>query len=404
MRVCMVAYTFYEKDSRVRRYAELLVKRGHRVDALALLWEGQSKRKDVINGVRVFRIQRRIKNENTKLAYLRKLLLFFLRSMFTLIWEQLKEPYDLIHIHSVPDFEVFAAWYPKLTGSKLILDIHDIVPEFYASKFGVSSSSLTFKLLVAVERMSAAFSDHIIASNHIWQKRLQQRLGTKSKVTTILNMPDTQFFKRRGKQSGGKRFIILYPGSLNFHQGVDLAVRAFLMIKDAAPEVDFHIYGSGEQLEFLKALIVELGLQERVFVKGSVPLDRISSIMENADLGIVPKRSNVFGDEAFSTKSLEFMTMGVPVILPDTTIDRYYFNDSVATFFHANDEQSLADAMLLLIRDPALRENLARRATEFAKKYQWNDNLSVYLDIVESLIGPTGRKNRDVGGPITAVR
>ena len=45
------------------------------------------------------------------------------------------DPYDLIHVHSVPDFEVFAVLIPKLLGAKIILDIHDIVPEFYASKF-----------------------------------------------------------------------------------------------------------------------------------------------------------------------------------------------------------------------------------------------------------------------------
>ena len=40
MRVCMVAYTFYEGDNRVRRYAETLVKRGDTVDAIVLRQDG----------------------------------------------------------------------------------------------------------------------------------------------------------------------------------------------------------------------------------------------------------------------------------------------------------------------------------------------------------------------------
>ncbi len=47
--------------------------------------------------------------------------------------------------------------------------------------------------------------------------------------------------------------------------------------------------------------------------------------MSKADLGIVPKRAAGFGDEAFSTKILEFMALGVPVIASETQIDRYYF-------------------------------------------------------------------------------
>ena len=78
-----------------------------------------------------------------------------------------RQRYDLIHVHNIPDFLVFAAWYPKLTGSKVILDIHDIVPEFFESKFSVSDRSLLVRALRLVEKISAAFADHVILSNHV---------------------------------------------------------------------------------------------------------------------------------------------------------------------------------------------------------------------------------------------
>jgi hypothetical protein len=63
MKACMLVYTFYESDSRVRRYAESLARRGDHVDVVALRREGQA-RDDIINGVRIFRIhQKRVKNE-----------------------------------------------------------------------------------------------------------------------------------------------------------------------------------------------------------------------------------------------------------------------------------------------------------------------------------------------------
>lgn len=386
MKACMVAYTFYERDNRVRRYAETLTRRGDNVDVIALRSEGQSAETVVINGVRVFRIQRRVKDEKNKLEYLSRLLLFFVRSMYFLTRKQLEEGYDVIHIHSVPDFEVFAAWYPKMAGSKIILDIHDILPEFYASKFNSSQKSPTFKLLVAMERISAAFSHHVVVANHIWEKRLQERSVTGSKCTTILNYPDTHIFRKRGRNRNDDKFIVLYPGTINYHQGLDIAIRAFSLIKDEIPEAEFHIYGSGDQFNFLRTLIDELGLERRVYLKGLVAIDQMASVIENADLGVVPKRSTGFGDEAFSTKILEFMSMGVPVIVPDTTIDRYYFNDSVATFFHANDARSLADAMLLLVKNPELRRKLVVNASEFVKKYTWDTNESVYLNLVDSLL------------------
>jgi len=381
----MVAYSFYEADNRVRRYAETLARRGDRVDVVSLRQNGQPAR-GIINGVHVFRIQRRVVNERSKFSYLGRLLLFFIRSMAFLSVQQMKERYDLVHVHSVPDFEVFAAVVPKLTGSKIILDIHDLVPEFYLSKFSGTERSLTFRLLTTVERVSARFSDHVIAANHIWEKRLQNRSVKESKCTTILNFPDTEIFQARGRTRTDNRFVILYPGTLNYHQGIDIAIRALALIKDQVPEAEFHIYGSGEQLNPLKALVEELGLEKRVFLMGTKPLHEISSVIENADLGVVPKRSNSFGNEAFSTKILEFMSLGVPVVVPDTAIDSYYFNNSVVKFFHANDEKSLADAILLMIKNPELRQKLSRDAAEFVLKYSWDMNKDTYLNLVDSLV------------------
>ena len=381
----MVAYSFYEGDNRVRRYAETLARRGDRVDVVSLRQKGQPSR-GIINGVHVFRIQGRVVNEKSKYSYLGRLLLFFMRSMAFLSVQQMKERYDLVHVHSVPDFEVFAAVVPKLTGSKIILDIHDLVPEFYLSKFKGTERSLTFRLLTTVERVSARFSDHVIAANHIWEKRLQERSVKQSKCTTILNFPDTEIFQARGRTRTDNRFVILYPGTLNYHQGIDIAIRALALIRDQVPQAEFHIYGSGEQLNPLKALVEELGLEKRVFLMGTKPLHEISSVIENADLGVVPKRSNSFGNEAFSTKILEFMSLGVPVVVPDTAIDSYYFNNSVVKFFHANDEKSLADAILLMIKNPELRQKFSRDAAQFVLKYSWDMNKDTYLNLVDSLV------------------
>jgi hypothetical protein len=60
MNACMLAYTFYETDSRVRRYAESHTKRGGHVEVIALRGEGQA-REDIINGLRIVRIQKRTK-------------------------------------------------------------------------------------------------------------------------------------------------------------------------------------------------------------------------------------------------------------------------------------------------------------------------------------------------------
>lgn len=383
-RACMVSYSVYESDNRVRRYAETLARSGYSVDAIALRRKGQPKQQTV-NDIRLFGVQYRIKNERGKFSYLAKIILFFCRSMLRLAWQQIKEPYDIVHVHSVPDFEVFAAFVPKLMGAKVILDIHDIVPEFYASKFKVSSGSFAFRSLVLVEKISCWFADHVIVSNHIWEKRLRERSVPQSKLITILNFPDTKVFSRRGRSRHDGRIIMLYPGTLNFHQGLDIAIRAFSYIDQQIPEAEFHIYGSGDQLAVLQKLISDLHLEGRVLLRGSLPIDKMARVIEDADIGIVPKRNSGFGDEAFSTKILEFMALGVPVIVSATTIDRYYFNEQIVRFFGANDDHSLAESMMQLVKDRRESLALVHRADEFIKGYTWEVNKHLYMDVVKSL-------------------
>jgi glycosyltransferase involved in cell wall biosynthesis len=82
---------------------------------------------------------------------------------------------------------------------------------------------------------------------------------------------------------------------------------------------------------------------------------------------------------------LEFMAMGVPVLVGDTNIDRYYFNDSIVQFFCAGDEASLSNEMLALIRNSERRKDLVRNASEFINNNDWESNKGRYLNIVDRL-------------------
>src|SRR5215472_12994381 len=384
MRVCMVAYTFYDSDNRVMRYAETLAKRGDEVDVIALR---DRVRVSVQNGVRVLHIQRRLVNEKSQFTYLFRIMLFFFRAMFVLSVNHIRKPYRFIHVHSVPDFLVFTAWLPRLTGAKVILDIHDVLPEFYASKFHASSESLIFKCLVWVEKLSCAFVHHVIIANDLWLQRLQSRSVPASKCIAVLNYPDPSIFFRRGRTRTDDRFVMLYPGTLSHHQGLDVAVRAFVKIKDIVPEADLHIYGVGPALPGLKAQVKEAHVEDRVLFFESMPMRDVARVMENADLAVVPKRKDSFGNEAFSTKTLEFMALGVPLLISDTAVDQYYFNDKIVTFARSGDENDFGAKMVQLIRDPGARQRQVQNADEFIELNNWDAKKSEYLGLVDSLTG-----------------
>lgn len=382
----MITYSFYESDSRVQHYAMALRQRGDVVDVISLRREGQPE-KEIKDGVNVHRIQLRTVNEQGHWAYAFRILRFCLHSAIVLAKKHLRCPYQLVHVHSVPDFLVFAAVIPKLTGTPVVLDIHDILPELYASKFKVRCDSYLFKLLVFVERASGAFSDHVIIANHLWYQRLISRSVRAQKCTVILNYPELRIFYPRPKSRDDGKFIILYPGTLNWHQGVDIAIRAFSKVEREIPGGEFHIYGEGPARSFLKDMSKQLELDGKIVFREFLPMEDIAKVMANGDLAIVPKRaSSPFGNEAVSTKIMEFMSVGVPVIVSKTLVDSYYHDEQTVAFFESENVDDLADRILLLVRDRALRTQLVSNAAKYVEVNNWDVKKREYLDLIDSLV------------------
>ncbi len=400
-RICMVAYSDYSTDARVARYAEALAERGDEVDVVALATSVAKSRPTTINGVKLFCIQeRKSKGEKSALSYLLPILRFLMASSFWLFRNHWRRPYDVVHVHNMPDFLVLAALYPRCAGARVILDIHDIVPEFYASKFNATTGSRTIGCLKWVERISARLADHVIVSNHLWHGKYSVRTGTVGNSSVFINNVDSKNFAPRVRARSDGKFIILFPGGLQWHQGIDIALRAFKNISSQVSDTEFHIYGDGNVKEDLIRLSRSLELEDKVRFFNPIPVREISAIMSNADLGIVPKRADSFGNEAYSTKIMEFMSVGVPVIVSDTKIDRFYFDDSVVRFFPSGDDEALAAAMLQLIRDKPLRQRMVERALDYAARNSWSSRKTEYLNLVDSLCSVKGTQSG--GFPVPA--
>ncbi len=386
-KICMLAYTAYESDNRVRRYAESLAKRGDQVDVIALSGAQFREPVEEISGVTVYRIQHRDFNERHEWNYATRLVRFLWKSSAFICKLHERNRYDVIHVHNMPDFLVFAAWYPKLTGAKLILDVHDIVPELFANKFKTKLTRTYVSVLKIMEKMSASFVDHVIVSNHLWRDTLVARSVPKGQCSVFLNHVDPAVFYRRERTRNDGKFIVLFPGSLQWHQGLDIAIEAFVHFKRVVPNAEFHVYGGGggDKRAELTDLAEKLGLGDTVKVFEGVSLDEIPEVIANADLGVVPKRADSFGNEAYSTKIMEFMSQGVPVVASRTKIDAFYFEEGIVHFFESGNSVAMAQAMLDVVTNSELRTELITRGYDYALRNNWDQKKQEYINLVDSL-------------------
>jgi glycosyltransferase involved in cell wall biosynthesis len=202
-----------------------------------------------------------------------------------------------------------------------------------------------------------------------------------------MNHVDPAIFYRRTRTRHDDKFIMIFPGSFQWHQGLDIAIEALGHMKDTLPNAELHLYGGGNNE--VEACLVELtdrlGLNGRVKFCGGVPFDKIADVIANADLGVVPKRADSFGNEAYSTKIMEFMSQGIPVVVSRTKIDTFYFEENVVHFFSSGDSYAMARAVMDIVESKPLREKLAAKGLEYADLNSWDRKKYDYLSLVDSL-------------------
>jgi len=389
IKVCMLAYSFYTNDARVRRYAETLASRGDHVDILALRNKNE-KSYEILNGVHVYRIQERTRDEQRKFDYLFKIMKFVFTSSYHVTKKHIKSSYDLIHVHSVPDFEVFAAFLPKMTGAKIILDIHDPVPDFYQAKFGTDNRTY-YTILSFVEKMSAKFAHHVITVTHYWMNKIAQRSNIPGdKISVTLNLPDIRMFnyakiKKKPKKEN-ENFTLIYPGTINKHCGLEIAIRAIDIARRDIPKIRFVIYGSGPELNQLAQLTKELKLEDIVHFRGSVPLEAIPDIMFNADIGIALLAGNDnYAQQALNVKLFEYLSMGLPAIATRTKSIEYYLDEDTVLLSEPNNPNDVARCIIDLYSHPEKRMDLKEKGLKFIAKNNSEIQMHDYIRIVDKL-------------------
>lgn len=392
--VFMAAYTNYRRDPRVRREAEALIGEGYRVVFLASRQPGEPAC-ETIDGVQVLKARGLMNRRTSMAAYLLNYAWFFLVLMAHLLAHPRR--YRLIHINNMPDFLIFAAWLPRLLGTPVIHDVHDLMPELFQEKFRSGERHWLVRALMLQERWAGNFATAVLTVEDRLRDILSGRGVPRAKIHVLMNLPDDRIFRPRAgapEKAADAPFVLVYHGTLARRLGLDIAIRAVAKARSAVPGIELRIIGAGEERDALIALRESLGLRDAVtFSEGFVPVQAIPALIEDADAGIVPLRISSGTDIMLPTKLLEYVTMGIACIVPKTGTITRYFGDSMVQFFRAEDIDSLAAAIVALAHDPVRRAALAREASRrFAATYRWSRHKQLYIDLVRQLTQARSRQ------------
>ena len=389
LRHCMIVQSHYPIDVRVRRETEALIQHGHSVDVICRRYGSQPKF-EMIRGVRVHRLAIGQKKWAVLPLFLDYISFAFL-AFLTVTRLHIRHRFDVVQTHNLPDFLVFAAIVPRLTGSRIILDIHDLMPEFFCSRFKTSLNSFGSHLVRWQESLSCRFAHRVITVTELWKQTLVKRGVPQDKCFVVMNLADPAYFEPR---SNGPRecvpdsdaFRLIYHGTVTHRYGIDLLLKALESVKKEIPNVHLHIHGSGDFAETIQMMVSQLGLENHVVITSNfmTPSD-LSQLITSFDLGVVPYRRDVFTDGILPTKLLEYVALGIPALVARTGVISCYFDDNAVEFFEPEDVNDLAQHILRLYRDRSRLTELVNNSGRFNTLYSWSRQKDAYVRFVERI-------------------
>ncbi len=286
------------------------------------------------------------------------------------VWRFLKKTrFDIVHTHG--------PLAPNLPCAATLFSPYPVVSTFHTSFVGFNWYKVArpfFKPVWKKIRVAIAVSETA--------KRLMEPFF-KGRYEIIPNGVDTERFKPDGEKHeifskiNGK--TILFVGRLEPRKGPDILLETFILYAKEFEGEDVHLIfaGDGPLRESLMEKVPE-GLKNRVHFLGKIPFEDLPKVYR----GTTVYTSPAIGGETFGLVLIEAMASGVPVVAAKNEGYVNVIRDGEnGILVNVKNRDDYARALLRVLKDKSLRENLIKNGLKTAKYYSW-ENIAAMVERV----------------------
>jgi glycosyltransferase involved in cell wall biosynthesis len=344
-------------DRRVWQEASTLSAAGYVVSIVCPTGVGCERHFEIIDGVHIYRYPLPLEASSAGgyvLEYLSAL-----TQAFILSWRVLfARGFDVVHACNPPDLLFLVGGFFKLLGKKFVFDHHDLCPELYEAKFG--RRDFFYRLMLRLERLTFRLADVSIATNDSYRQiAIGRGRMPAERVFVVRSGPSFARLQRLPPEERlkcGRRHLVGYVGVIGQQEGIDSLLRSVrhLVFELGRRDIHFGLVGGGPLLERMKALAVELGVEQFVTFAGRVPDRELLAMLNTAEVCVNPDPANEMNDKSTMNKVLEYMALGKPIVQFDLTEGRWAAQEA-SLYARCNDTADFATKIVELIDDPARR-------------------------------------------------
>jgi glycosyltransferase involved in cell wall biosynthesis len=294
---------------------------------------------------------------------------------------------------AVCDFLSASLNFPARLATPCVLFQHNVESSLWQRMAAMESNpvkKLSFAIesakMTRYERGALARFHHVIAvSDHDRQQMLE--MNPACEITVVPTGVDTQKFKIAPASLISPPRVV-FTGSMDWEPNID-AVDYFCSqiwpaIRQEFPDAIFQIVGRNP---FAK---VKRLASESVQVSGTVP--SVEEYLEKASVVVVPLR--IGGGTRL--KIFEAMAMGKAVVSTSIGAEGLEI-ESGRDLLLADTASSFADALILLLRDAAMRRRLELAAVQRAAQYDWSRVAKQFAEVLSKLTAASPTEVRGSG-------
>jgi glycosyltransferase involved in cell wall biosynthesis len=256
-----------------------------------------------------------------------------------------------------------AKWALLLGKKPVVTVIQDMLPFAYGEGQYDSAAKYFFKRR-AIE-LAAKKSDRLIVAYPSTKREVVERFGVDpAKIHVIPYGIDHDRFQP-GPVVKHEPRRVLFLGEAIRGKGADTVLHAFRLLAQRVPNIELKMGSRGAELEQLKRLAVELGINDRTEFLGRVPDDELPNLYRSADVFVFPSR------HGFGLPTIEAMACGVPTV-SGKIFDAIDFVGDAGLLADPNRPEEVADNLAQLLTDDATWQLYRERGLQHAKQFSWD--------------------------------